>query len=116
MKYKKYFFTFLITIINIFNVISQKCTTNLECKETGCCHSNECSSSSKCKKRNKFCYGFVGAGAFLVTLIIIIHFTRKIRETKKHLDLLRKTDPGSLSRNEKYRLSQIPKEISNNKN
>ena len=111
MEFKRYLFLILILLINIVNVISQQCTTNLECKDSGCCHKGECSKSSKCKKRNKFCYGFVGLGAFIITAIIIIHFTRKISETKKHLDLLRKTDPGSLSRNEKYRLSQKPKEI-----
>ena len=112
MEFKINFFLLLIFLINIVNIISQQqCTTNLECKDTGCCHKGECTKSSKCKQRNKFCYGFVGVGAFVVTALIIIHFTRKISETKKHLELLRKTDPGSLSRNEKYRLSQIPQPI-----
>ena len=116
MEFKKCFLYFLIVILNITNIFSQECSTNLECKETGCCHSGQCSNSRKCKKRNKFCYLFVGVGAFVVTAIIIIHFTRKIKETKKHLELLRKTDPGSLSRNEKYRASQIPKEMLANQN
>ena len=127
MEFKK-FILFFIILLNIAKIISQEsqesqeskesqtCTTNLECKETGCCHDDICADSGKCKKRNKFCYGFVGVGAFIITAIIIIHFTRKIKETKKHLELLRKTDPGSLSRNEKYRLSHIPKEILQNKN
>ena len=114
MKFKIFFFYFLIFLINISNISSQECSTNLECKDTGCCHNGECSDSGKCKKRNKFCYGFVGVGAFIVTALIIIHFTRKIKETKKHLLLLRKTDPGSLSRNEKYRASLKPREIPKN--
>ena len=110
MGFKINFFLILSFLINFAIIFSQECITNLECKDTGCCHKGECSDSKKCKKRNKFCYGFVGVGAFIVTALIIIHFTRKIRETRKHLELLRKTDPGSLSRNEKYRVSQIPKE------
>ena len=117
MEFKKIFLYFLILLINISNILSQeimKCSTNLECKDTGCCHNGECTNAGKCTKRNKFCYGFVGVGAFIVTALIIIHFTRKIKETKKHLELLRKTDPGSLSRNEKYRASLIPKEMVKN--
>ena len=119
MAFSKIFFFFIIILISIVNIISQttqECITNLECKDTGCCHDSVCSDSSKCKKRNKFCYGFVGVGAFVITILIIFHFTRKIRETKQHLEMLRKTDPGSLSRNEKYRLSQVPKDMTENKN
>ena len=96
MDYKKYLCVFLIIILNI--VISQQCTTNLECKETGCCHNDVCSEASECKKRNRLCYIFVGVGAFIIIVIITIYFIRKIRETKNHLEYLRKTDPGSLSR------------------
>ena len=104
MDYKKNIIFILIIIFNIINIsLQQSCSTNLECKETGCCHDNVCSENSECKRRNKFCYIFVGVGAFIIIIIIIIYFIRKIRETKKHLEYLRKTDPGSLSR-----LSQIP--------
>ncbi len=82
----------------------------MECKQTGCCHDNFCSENKKCKRRNKLCYAFVGVGAFVIIIIIIIYFIRKIRETKKHLEYLRKTDPGSLSR-----LSQIPIDKMENK-
>ena len=119
MVFSKILLFFIIILISITNIISQtpqECITNLECKDTGCCHDKVCSDSGKCKKRNKFCYGFVGVGAFVITAIIIIHFTRKIKETKQHLEMLRKTDPGSLSRNEKYRLSKITKESGEIKN
>ena len=99
MDYKKFFFAILIIILNVDTILSQQeCSTNLECKETGCCHKDVCSDASECKKRNKFCYIFVGVGAFIIIVIITIYFIRKIRETKKHLEYLRKTDPGSLSR------------------
>ena len=115
MDYKKFFFFLLIILFEINNIIcQQECSTNLECKETACCHDNVCSDSGKCKKRNKFCYGFVGVGAFVVTVIIIIHFTRKISQTKKHLMILRKTDPGSLSRNQRFRDSKISSQITQN--
>ena len=81
----------------------------MECKETGCCHDNICDSKSKCKKRNKLCYAFVGVGAFVVNVLIAIYFIRKIRETKRHLEYLRKTELGSLSRDRQYRESQFPK-------
>ena len=108
MVNKKNIFIFLIITINIINVLSQKCSTNLECKETGCCKDDKCSPKSDCRKRNKLCYTFVGVGAFVVLILIVIYFIRKIKETKKHLEYLRKTDPGSLTRREQFRLSQVP--------
>ena len=108
MGNKKFFLTILIIIINLIYIQSQSCSTNLECKETGCCHDEKCSEKSECRRRNKLCYAFVGVGAFVVLVIIIIYFVRKIRETKKHLEYLRKTDPGSLTRAEQFRLSQKP--------
>ena len=108
MGNRSYFFIFIIILINSINVMSQQCSTNLECKETGCCHDEKCSEKSECRRRNKLCYAFVGVGAFVVLVIIIIYFVRKIRETKKHLEYLRKTDPGSLTRAEQFRLSQKP--------
>ena len=111
MVKKRFLFILLIAIINISNIFSQSCSTNLECKDTGCCHDGKCSEDSECRRRNKFCYIFVGVGAFVVLVIIVIYFVRKIRETKKHLEYLRKTDPGSLTRREQFRLSQKPPSI-----
>ena len=104
----KILFIFVILIINIINASSQKCSTSLECKETGCCHDNKCSEKNECRRRNKLCYAFVGVGAFVILIFIVIYFVRKIRETKKHLEYLRKTDPGSLTRREQFRLSEKP--------
>ena len=101
-------FILLIIVTTFSNIFSQSCTTNLECKDTGCCHDDVCSEKNKCRRRNKLCYAFVGVGAFVVLVLIIIYFVRKIRETKKHLEYLRKTDPGSLTRIEQFRLSQKP--------
>ena len=106
MGNKRFLFILLTSIICIPEIFSQECSTNLECKSTGCCHDNKCSEKSDCRKRNKLCYAFVGVGAFVVLVVIIIYFVRKIRETKKHLEYLRKTDPGSLTRREQFRMSQ----------
>ena len=102
---KKFFIILIVVISNISEIFSQKCSTNLECKNTGCCHDDKCSDKSECRRRNKLCYAFVGVGAFVVLVFIVIYFVRKIRETKKHLEYLRKTDPGSLTRREQFRLS-----------
>ena len=109
MLHKNIIFIFLIFILYFINIEAQACSTNMECKETGCCHDNACESKSKCKKRNKLCYAFVGIGAFVVNVLIAIYFIRKIRETKRHLEYLRKTELGSLSRERQYRESQFPK-------
>ena len=99
MENKKYLFAIFILLLNVDIVLSQQaCSTNLECKETGCCHKDICTEASECKKINHLCYIFVGVGAFVIIVIITIYFIRKIRETKKHLEYLKKTDPGSLSR------------------
>ena len=111
MVQKNIIFIFLIFILYFINIEATSCSTNLECKDTGCCHDNICDSKSKCKKRNKLCYAFVGVGAFIVNVLIAIYFIRKIRETKRHLEYLRKTELGSLSRERQYRESQIPKNI-----
>ena len=100
-------YTFIIIIMTVMNILTQKCSTNLECKETGCCHDDMCSEKSECRKRNKLCYAFVGVGAFVVLVIIIIYFVRKIRETKKHLEYLKNTDPNFLKRSQ-FRPSQNP--------
>ena len=105
MRSKRFLFVLLISLISISKIFSQECSTNLECKSTGCCHDNKCSEKSDCRRRNKLCYAFVGVGAFVVLVFIVIYFVRKIRETKKHLEYLRKTDPGSLTRREQFRLS-----------
>ena len=107
MVHKRILFIVLILILNFINI--EACSTNLECKETGCCHDSVCDSKSKCKKRNKLCYAFVGVGAFVVNVLIAIYFIRKIRETKRHLEYLRKTELGSLSRDREYRESRIPR-------
>jgi len=98
MKVNKYFLIYFIILIN--NIYSQilSCSTNLECKDTGCCKDNKCSPKSDCRRRNKLCYAFVGVGAFVVLVVIVIYFIRKIKETKKHLEYLKNTDPGSLTR------------------
>ena len=106
MSNHRLFLILFLLIINIISTLSQSCYSNLECKSTGCCHDNKCSEKSDCRKRNKLCYAFVGVGAFVVLVVIIIYFVRKIRETKKHLEYLRKTDPGSLTRREQFRMSQ----------
>ena len=111
MGNNKFIFILLLLIINIINTISQHCSSNLECKETGCCHDDQCSPKSDCKKRNKFCYGFVGLGAFVILVIIIIYFIRKIKQTKRHLEHLRRTDPSQLLKNR--RRSQIIPTIPN---
>ena len=49
------------------------------------------------------CYAFVGVGAFVVLVIIIVYFYCKIKETKKHLEYLKKTDPSSLAHEEEIR-------------
>ena len=103
MNYKNIFFIFLLLIVNIINI--KTCTTNLECKMTGCCHNGVCEKESKCKKRNILCYALVGVGAFVVNVLIVIYSLRKIRETKKYLNYLKKTEFGSLTRKEQYRLS-----------
>ena len=108
MGNQKFFFIILIIAINLISIEYQSCSTNLECKETGCCKDDKCSPKSDCRKRNKLCYAFVGVGAFVVLILIIIYFLRKIKETKKHLEYLKKTDPGSLTRKEEFRQSQIP--------
>ena len=107
MNCKKFILILFIFILNINNIESQSCKTNLECKETGCCHKNVCESKGKCKKRNRLCYAFVGVGAFVVNVLIIIYSIRKIRETKNHLEYLRKTEFGSLSRKEQNRMSLV---------
>ena len=100
---KKFFIILLILISNISKIFSQKCTTNLDCKNTGCCHDDRCSDKSECRRRNKLCYAFVGVGAFVVLIIIIIYFVCKIKETKKHLQYLKKTDPSTLAHEEQIR-------------
>ena len=113
MVNKKNIFIFLIITINIINVLSQKCSTNLECKETGCCKDDKCSPKSDCRKRNKLCYAFVGVGAFVVLVVIIIYFIRKIKQTKKHLEYLRKTDASARIKSEEMRRSQILNMVNN---
>ena len=99
----------LLIITNIISTISQSCSSNLECKDTGCCHDDVCSPKSDCKKRNKFCYGFVGVGAFIILVIIVIYFIRKIKQTKRHLEHLRRTDPSALlNRSRRISMNQIP--------
>ena len=98
MKENKYFLIFFILFINILYSQSLQCSTNLECKDSGCCKDNKCSPKSDCRMRNKLCYAFVGVGAFVVLVVILIYFFRKIKETKKHLEYLKNTDPGSLTR------------------
>ena len=109
MNINKFLFLYLIIFSYILSVVkSQPCSTNLECKMTGCCHDDVCSDEGKCKKRNKFCYAFVGVGAFIIIVIIIVYFIGKIKATKKQLEYLKKTDPGSLSRNRRNSQAQLP--------
>ena len=98
MRVNKHFLIYVILLINFTYIQSQQCSTNLECKDTGCCKDDKCSPKSDCRKRNKLCYAFVGVGAFVVLVLIVIYFIRKIKETKKHLEYLKNTDPGSLTR------------------
>ena len=98
MKVNKYFLIYFIILINNIYTQTLRCSTNLECKDTGCCKDNKCSPKSDCRRRNKLCYAFVGVGAFVVLVVIVIYFIRKIKETKKHLEYLKNTDPGSLTR------------------
>ena len=98
MKVNKYFLIYFIILINIIYTQTLRCSTNLECKDTGCCKDNKCSPKGDCRRRNKLCYAFVGVGAFIVLVLIVIYFIRKIKETKKHLEYLKNTDPGSLTR------------------
>ena len=98
MKVNKYFLIYFTILINNIYTQTLRCSTNLECKDTGCCKDNKCSPKGDCRKRNKLCYAFVGVGAFIVLVLIVIYFIRKIKETKKHLEYLKNTDPGSLTR------------------
>ena len=98
MKVNKYFLIYFIILINNIYTETLRCSTNLECKDTGCCKDNKCSPKGDCRRRNKLCYAFVGVGAFIVLVLIVIYFIRKIKETKKHLEYLKNTDPGSLTR------------------
>jgi hypothetical protein len=98
MKVNKYFLIYFIILINNIYTQTLRCSTNLECKDTGCCKDNKCSPKGDCRRRNKLCYAFVGVGAFVVLVVIVIYFIRKIKETKKHLEYLKNTDPGSLTR------------------
>jgi len=98
MKVNKYFLIYFIILINNIYTQTLRCSTNLECKDTGCCKDNKCSPKGDCRRRNKLCYAFVGVGAFIVLVLIVIYFIRKIKETKKHLEYLKNTDPGSLTR------------------
>ena len=107
MSNHRLFLILFLLIINIISTLSQSCTSNLECKDTGCCKDDQCTDDSECKRRNKFCYGFVGVGAFVVLVVIIIYFIRKIKQTKKHLEYLRKTDASARIKSEEMRRSQI---------
>ena len=98
MKVNKYFLIYFTILINNIYTQTLRCSTNLECKDTGCCKDNKCSPKGDCRRRNKLCYAFVGVGAFIVLVLIVIYFIRKIKETKKHLEYLKNTDPGSLTR------------------
>ena len=98
MNVNKNLLIFFILLINTIYSQVLKCSTNLECKDSGCCKDNKCSPKGDCRRRNKLCYAFVGVGAFVVLVFILIYFFRKIKETKKHLEYLKNTDPGSLTR------------------
>ena len=91
----KYFLYFIILIINqISDAITEinRCETNLECLDTGCCHNNECSSSSKCKRVNKICYGLVGGAGFIFIGLAFLSFFFKIKKTRKTVMELKKID------------------------
>ena len=72
MKVNKNLLIFFILLINTIYSQVLKCSTNLECKDSGCCKDNKCSPKSDCRMRNKLCYAFVGVGAFVVLVFILI--------------------------------------------
>ena len=53
MRVNKHFLIYVILLINFIYIQSQQCSTNLECKDTGCCKDDKCSPKSDCRKRNK---------------------------------------------------------------
>jgi hypothetical protein len=46
-------------------------------------------------------------------VVIIIYFIRKIKQTKKHLEYLRKTDASARIKSEEMRRSQILNMVNN---
>ena len=95
MNYSK--LILLLIILELEQVLNARistlyCYTNLECLETGCCHDNECSPASKCKRINKLCYGLVGAAGFIFIGLAFLVFFFKIKKTRKKVLALKKID------------------------
>ena len=87
----------LLIILELKQVLNARistlhCYTNLECLETGCCHGNECSPASKCKRINNLCYGLVGAAGFIFIGLAFLVFFFKIKKTRKTVLALKKID------------------------
>ena len=89
----KNIFLVLILFSLLNNIIStNKCNTNLECLETGCCHDNECDEASKCNRINKISYGLIGGAGFILILLNFLYFFYKIKKTRKIVLELKKID------------------------
>ena len=93
LKLKIFLFIIISIISETLNQTnSTYCSINLECLDTGCCHHNECSSSSKCKKVNKICYGLVGAAGIIFIGISFIVFFFKIKKIRNSVLALKEID------------------------
>ena len=93
-RYKIILFFIITKIEYVLNdIITQiHCYTNLECLETGCCHDNQCSSASKCKKVNKICYTLVGCAGLIFIGIAFLVFFFKIKKIRKSVLAVKKID------------------------
>ena len=86
-------FIFIVLLTLLIPIISQnRCYTNLECIETGCCHEEKCDESSKCKRINKISYALVGTAGFIFIGLTFLVFFFKIKKTRKSILELKKID------------------------